>query len=40
MRKSLDSNKVKQYLVTQGENLDDYMKETATKDGVKAALRK
>jgi hypothetical protein len=40
MRKSLDSNKVKQYLVTQGENLDDYMKETATKDGVKAVLRK
>jgi hypothetical protein len=40
MRKSLDSNKVKQYLVTQGQNLDDYMKETATKDGVKAVLRK
>lgn len=39
-RKSLDTNKVKQYLSNQGENLDDYMKETTTKDGVKAVLRK
>jgi hypothetical protein len=39
-RKSLDTNKIKQYLVDQGEDVNDYMKESTTKDGVKATLRK
>jgi len=39
-RKTLDAVKVKKYLADQGEDVETYMKETMTKDGVKAVLRK
>ena len=39
-RTSLDTTKVKQYLVDKGEDVNNFMKETTTKDGVKAVLRK
>jgi hypothetical protein len=39
-RSTLDSNKVKEYLEQQGQDLKDFMKETTTKDGIKAELRR
>jgi hypothetical protein len=39
-RKTLDATKVKQHLLNNGQNIDDFMKETLTKDSVKAVLRK
>lgn len=39
-RTTLDANKVKQYLQDQGQDIKDFMKESTTKDGVKATLRR
>ena len=39
-RQSLDQTKVKQFLEDKGEKVEDYMKTTTTKDGVKAVVRK
>lgn len=38
-RTTLDATKVKQYLQDQGQDIKDFMKESTTKDGVKAILR-
>lgn len=39
-RQSLDQTKVKQFLQDKGEKVEDYMKTTTTKDGVKAELKR
>jgi hypothetical protein len=39
-RTTLDATKVKQYLQDQGQDIKDFMKESTTKDGVKATLRR
>ena len=39
-RQSLDQTKVKSYLESKGEKVEDYMKTTTTKDGVKATTRR
>lgn len=39
-RLSLDQTKVKHYLESKGEKVEDYMKTTTTKDGVKAVVKR
>jgi hypothetical protein len=39
-RKTLDATKVKEYLLHKGEDLENFMKETMTKDSIKIVLKK